>query len=290
MIGSEDDARPVAAAAVEPWRPMRLHAGPSAGALTARADLDASTPVGVLVEPLRPGATGRWDMVNTLVVRVEGAAPQSAAETAVLGGANTLAIQTAGGWEVAQYRSATLIAPDVWRLTGLLRGQQGTEAEMRRRSRGGGGVPGAPGAGGDRARRTGLPWSVASDRRGRAGGAGSARRDPPAGLYDRPWSPAGLTVRASAEGRRISWTPRVRLYGDGWDGEPTPVDPMRFRVRVTNGARWCGRWRSMGRRPFTPQRMRRRTFLAGRPDGADRRGPVGRGLRLGRRSGNRLRA
>lgn len=27
----------------------------------------------------------------------------------------------------------------------------------------------------------------------------------------------------------------VRLYGDGWDGEPTPVDPMRFRVRVTNG-------------------------------------------------------
>ncbi|MEC8457263.1 MAG: hypothetical protein VXZ43_10165, partial [Pseudomonadota bacterium] len=53
-------------------------------------------------------------------------------------------------------------------------------------------------------------------------------------LYDRPWSPAGLTVRVSAEGRRISWTPRVRLYGDGWDGEPTPVDPMRFRLRVTH--------------------------------------------------------
>ncbi|WP_395944582.1 hypothetical protein [Brevundimonas sp.] len=31
------------------------------------------------------------------------------------------------------------------------------------------------------------------------------------------------------------WTPRVRLYGDGWDGEPTPVDPMRFRLRVLDG-------------------------------------------------------
>ncbi|WP_333896906.1 baseplate multidomain protein megatron [Brevundimonas aurantiaca] len=240
LIGSEDDARPVAAAAVEPWRPMRLHAGPSAGALTARADLDASTPVGVLVEPLRPGAPGRWDTVNTLVVRVEGAAPQSAAETAVLGGANTLAIQTAGGWEVAQYRSATLIAPDVWRLTGLLRGQQGTEAEMRAGAAAGAVVvflePRAARAEIGRAER-GLPLVCRAGPAGAApGGAGFRQAGfTLRGLYDRPWSPAGLTVRVSAEGRRISWTPRVRLYGDGWDGEPTPVDPMRFRLRVTNG-------------------------------------------------------
>ena len=28
----------------------------------------------------------------------------------------------------------------------------------------------------------------------------------------------------------------MRLYGDGWDGEPAMVDPLRFRVRVMDGA------------------------------------------------------
>jgi hypothetical protein len=55
------------------------------------------------------------------------------------------------------------------------------------------------------------------------------------GLYARPWSPAGLVVEVGGEGVTVRWTPRVRLYGDGWDGEPTAVDPMRFRVRVLDG-------------------------------------------------------
>ncbi|WP_269219751.1 hypothetical protein [Brevundimonas vesicularis] len=54
-------------------------------------------------------------------------------------------------------------------------------------------------------------------------------------MHDRPWSPSGLTVETSAEGLAIRWTPRVRLFGDGWDGEPTIVDPMRFRLRVRDG-------------------------------------------------------
>ena len=27
----------------------------------------------------------------------------------------------------------------------------------------------------------------------------------------------------------------MRLFGDGWDGEPAAVDPVRFRVRVLDG-------------------------------------------------------
>jgi len=55
------------------------------------------------------------------------------------------------------------------------------------------------------------------------------------GVHDRPWSPSSLTVETSAEGLAIRWTPRARLFGDGWDGEPTAVDPMRFRLRVRDG-------------------------------------------------------
>ena len=34
---------------------------------------------------------------------------------------------------------------------------------------------------------------------------------------------------------RIDWVVRDRL-SDGWDGEATPADPIRFRVRVLEGA------------------------------------------------------
>ena len=131
LMGREEDGRPVVAVAAEPWRTMRLHAGASAQTLKARADVETQATVGVLVEALAPGVRHRWDEVHAVVVRVEGAAPESAVEAAVLGGGNALAVETAAGWEVVQYRSAVLVGPGTWRLEGLLRGQQGTEVEMR---------------------------------------------------------------------------------------------------------------------------------------------------------------
>jgi hypothetical protein len=41
--------------------------------------------------------------------------------------------------------------------------------------------------------------------------------------------------RGAAARLTVRWTPRVRLYGDSWDGEPTPVEPMRFRIQVVDG-------------------------------------------------------
>ncbi len=83
----------------------------------------------------------------------------------------------------------------------------------------------------------GLPLVCRAGQAGAApGGAGfSETLFVGAGVHDRPWSPSGLTVETSAEGLAIRWTPRVRLFGDGWDGEPTIVDPMRFRLRVRDG-------------------------------------------------------
>lgn len=239
LMGGEDDGRPVVAAAAEPWRPMRLHAGAEPETLTARADMETAATVGVLVQPLGPGVRHRWDEVQALTVRVEGAAPQSASALAVLGGANALAVETAAGWEVVQYRSATLVGADTWRLTGLLRGQQGTEVEMQA-----GAATGSVAVFLDERlaraeigrNERGLPLICRVGPAGAApGGAGFREVGfTLQGLYARPWSPAGLIVEAGAEGWTVRWTPRVRLYGDGWDGEPAGVDPMRFRVRVTD--------------------------------------------------------
>lgn len=128
LIGSEDDGRPVAVVAADPWRPMRLFAGADAAALTVRGDVTQPATVGVLVEALAPGVRHRWDEANTLLVRVEGRAPESRSEAAVFAGGNAVAVEGVGGRELVQFRSASFVGNGVWRLTGLLRGQQGTEA------------------------------------------------------------------------------------------------------------------------------------------------------------------
>ncbi len=239
LIGAEDDGRPIAVVAADPWRPMRVFAGADAGSLTARGDVAEPATVGVLLEALGSGVRHRRDEANALLVRVEGPAPESRSETAVLAGGNAVAIETEDGWELVQFRSAALVGDRVWRLTGLLRGQQGTEAL--------GAASGAVAvfldqtparAESPRAER-GLPliWR-AGPTGGPAGGAGVSEVGfTGTGVHERPWSPAHLRATARADGGfDLGWIPRSRIDGDRWDGEAGSSAPLRFRVRVLDGA------------------------------------------------------
>lgn len=238
LAGNEEDARPVAVVAADPWRPMRVFAGPDAGSLTARGDVAQPATVGVLVEALAAGPRHRRDEANTMLVRVEGRAPQSRSDAAVHAGGNAVAVEGTGGWELVQFRTATLVGGDVWRLSGLLRGQQGTVA--------------AGAAGGaevvfldqvparvesPRAER-GLPliWR-AGPAGGPAGGAGAREIGfRTQGVHDRPWSPAHLRAEARADGGfDLAWIVRSRIDGDRWDGEAVASGSLRFRVRVLDG-------------------------------------------------------
>ena len=242
LAGLEADARPIAVVAATPWRPMQVSAGVELEALTRRGEVAEPATVGRLVGALEPGLVYRWDERNTLRVRFEGQAPESRSVAAVLAGANALAVETTADWEILQYRTAELEPDGSWRLSGLLRGQQGTEAAMaagaadgalvvmlnRRLSRveTTGAEVGVP-----------LIWRV-----GPAGApvGGFAVREityAPTGRHGRPWSPAHLRVRTGASGDRlVTWISRSRTDGDRWDGEPAASDPMRFRVRVLDGA------------------------------------------------------
>jgi len=235
---AEADERPIAVVAAEPWRATRVFAGADETALTARADVAQPADVGQLVEPLAASQPYRWDEANALVVRVEGRAPESRSVAAVLGGANTVAVETAEGWELVQFREATLVGGDVWRLSGLLRGQQGTEGVMGAEA---GAVcvfvgPGLERAESPRAERgLSLLWR-AGLLGGPAGGAETAEVvQVVSGLAARPWKPVHLSVETEDEGRRIRWRARSRIDGDRWDGEAAGADPLRFRVRVMAG-------------------------------------------------------
>ena len=238
LPGREADGRPLAVVAAEPWRPMAVHAGPSVEALTPRVVIDRPATVGTLVTDLAPGNRHRWDVVNNLTVRIEGRSPVSRTAAAVLAGGNSVAVEGAGGWELIQFRTAILIGGGVWRLEGLLRAQQGTEPEMAAGAGAGALVvflDDSPGRADIGPAERGL---VLRCRAGPAGlppgGAGFSAADFTfAGRTDRPWSPAHLRVGPDGGGGlRVRWIPRVRLYGDRWDGEPVPVDAARFRLRV----------------------------------------------------------
>ncbi len=240
LSGTEGDTRPVAVVAAEPWHPMRVFAGTDATSLTARGDVQVPSTVGTLVEAVSPGVLNRWDEVNALTVRIEGRAPESRSATAILAGGNTVAIETAVGWEVVQFRSAVLVGAGLWQLTGLLRGQLGSEEAME---------AGAPlGAvlvflGPELERMTspaderGLPrvWR-AGPAGAPAGGSGVSEISyAPTGLQNRPWRPAHLRAAPRVDGGfELAWIARARIGGDRWDGEVGSVDPLRFLVTVTD--------------------------------------------------------
>jgi hypothetical protein len=239
LIGSEDDGRPIAVVAADPWRPMRVFAGAEAAALTMRADVAQPTTVGVLVEPLAAGTRHRWDETSSLCVRVEGRPPESRLDTAVYAGGNAVAVEGDAGWELVQFRTATLVGDGVWRLSGLLRGQQGTAAA----GASGGAVvvflDQVPARAESSRAERGLPliWR-AGPAGGPAGGSGVSEVGfTISGLHERPWSPAHLRARARTDGGfDLDWIARARIDGDRWDGEAATSGSMRFRVRVLDGA------------------------------------------------------
>jgi hypothetical protein len=234
LPGVETDARPLLAVAREPWQAMEAWAGVDVSALTARGAIAAPATVGRLLGALPPGPVGRWQESGSLELEVEGRSPESRAALRVLAGEGLLAVATAGGWELVQYREAVLLGGRRWRLSGLLRGAFGAAralaapegavvvvvAECTRVAVA---VPerGSP-----------LVWRAAPT----GASPGSALTGAPVvwrGLQARPWSPAHLRATPGAAGLAISWIPRVRIGGDGCDGEPDGVDgPERFEVRV----------------------------------------------------------
>src|SRR5690606_39448046 len=87
---------------------------------------------GEVLDALKPGAVGRYDWAARIRVRLDYGELESAEEIQVLAGANIAAVRnSAGEWEVLQFRSAKLVAPATYELTGLLRGQAGTEGAMK---------------------------------------------------------------------------------------------------------------------------------------------------------------
>ncbi|PVM90758.1 baseplate multidomain protein megatron [Caulobacter endophyticus] len=239
LPGAEEDARPLVAVAAQPWRAFDVHAGADVESLRVRAGATTGAVVGTTLSDLPAGPRHRIDRGTPLVVRLEGGAPRSRSRAAVLAGENLLAVRGPGGWELLQFLEAEAVGPDAFALSGLLRGQGGSDmAQMV--------AAGAEAVLVDEAlaraeaslAERGLPliWRAAP-----AGGpaAGPGMRQVEAtwrGQALRPWSPAHLRAKTAGGETRLSWIRRTRIGGDSWEAEvPLSEATEAWRVEILDG-------------------------------------------------------
>jgi hypothetical protein len=246
-----DDPKPWApriAAFASPWAGVSIYRASGAG-FQLIGQVSKASVIGELTAPLFSGPRSVWDRSNAvdLVLYDKAAQLLSFDESQTLSGAGALAVKNPanGQWEILQYVTATLTGPGTYRLTKLLRAQQGTEAGMADPVPAGSRVavldPTALGVLDMTIDQRGVTQTLRwGPSRYPGTDASYAQADlvfKGAGL--RPWSPSQLAGVRQANGDVIfSWERRTRFAGDSWDtpGVPLNEESESNDLEILNGA------------------------------------------------------
>ncbi len=243
LPGDEEDERPLAGAYSTPWlEAVDVYAGAALASASFRGRAEAAAMIGALEWDLYAGPVGRWDMGNYIQVRIAGAL-ESVDDETLFAGANTFAVEGAGGWEIVQARDITLVGPGVYEFRSLLRGQLGTEGAM--------GNPTPAGARIVKLDNRLVRLATAAHEHGAplfwaAAPAGLAPNDPAATAFTATWSRVWARPYAPVHlrGRRLSggdvtlnWVRRTRIGGDDWAAADVPLAEAAeaYRVEIMDG-------------------------------------------------------
>ncbi|MBL8579013.1 MAG: glycoside hydrolase/phage tail family protein [Mesorhizobium sp.] len=234
--GAEEHFR--VAAWQRPWKSQVVLASPEDSGFVQRATLARPADIGTLVEALAPGVVGRLDHSIAVSVELNSGAFSSVSSALLLNGANTIAVRAANGvWEIVQFETADEIAADTWRLSGLLRGQLGTDD--------------ATAAGAeigthllvldDKVQAAGLlPGEAGLSLKWRVGPAGADLSDSSFSAHSEiggrrallPLAPVHLRARSDDEGVTLSWIRRGRIDADNWIASDIPLGEEHEEYQV----------------------------------------------------------
>lgn len=245
LRGDEPPLAGYVAATQTPWPgAVAIYGSPETNGYALKALCSAPATVGVTLDPLPSGPEGRLDYATFVRVQVEGEALSSVTLLQLLAGRNAAAVRNGDGeWEVVQFANAALVEAGVYELSGLLRGQGGTEFAMRAE------VPA-----GARfillntalaridlsASEIRLPysWRYGPGSRDIGDVTYSATTHTFAGLGMKPFAPVHVKATRSNGDVAITWVRRTRIGGDGWEAPDVPLseDTERYEVDVLDGA------------------------------------------------------
>ena len=243
MTGDEVDFAPHIAVAARPWpQTVAVWSAPSDASYALNSLIENPATLGVTETPLFAARSGLWDRGAPLRIKLSYGALAAAEPSAVLDGANALAIGdgSSDNWEVLQFSEVTLVAPLTYEVSLRLRGQLGTDGIM----------PDIWPSGSlvvvlDKSlRQIDLAQSARGLARHYRIGAATRGTDDPnvihkveafRGIGLRPYAPVHLKGSLQADGdRQITWVRRTRIDGDSWETLEVPLGEQqeRYIVRV----------------------------------------------------------
>lgn len=205
------------------------------GTLELFGQITKAAALGELNSALYSNRPWCWDNANELIVDLydTSATLQSATDLEVFAGANAVAVQNSDNrWEVIQFAEAELTAPGRYKLTRLLRGQLGTETEMR-----------DPVAAGskvlvlDASVLSALAMPVDQRTFTYEYNYGAAELPTDSDFYKqetltfeaiglKPYAPTRLWAKRTTTGGEVTmtWERRTRFNGDDWEAEFVPLN------------------------------------------------------------------
>jgi hypothetical protein len=245
LTGDEVPHAPHLAATASPWPgQVAVYASSVDANYGLNGSVEARAVTGTLHSPLPCAPHGRWDHAGQIEVALAAGFLEGTSPEAVLAGANTAAIGdgTPDNWEIVQFTSVALTPEGRYRLGGLLRGQQGTDALMPDVWPAGSWFVLLDGA----ARQIDLAANQRQVTRHYRIGPAKRGYDDPSYVHIeaafngnglRPYAPAHLSALAGSGGAlALTWIRRSRIDGDLWTGEvPLGEDAEEYRVQVRAG-------------------------------------------------------
>ncbi|MDZ7822828.1 MAG: hypothetical protein U5K75_01455 [Ahrensia sp.] len=228
-----------------PNQPQTVYASPTADGYQFKTIVNKNALIARLTSPLSGSFSGRYDFAASLIIELPEGELESVNEQLLLSGRNMLAVKSSNGeWEVVQFSKAIEQSPNVWKLSGLLRGQGGTEDAMIS-----GAVAGAQVVVLD---DSVVPIELGENEVGlnlnyRVGPLGKEFSDryfttvsAQGGLREiTPLSPVHIKARYRPSGALdVSWIRRSRVGADVWLGSEIPLgeETQAYRVELTNTA------------------------------------------------------
>ncbi|WP_029003714.1 baseplate multidomain protein megatron [Azorhizobium doebereinerae] len=232
------------AAGATPWpSTLAVWRSSDGASFSAVAAVRAPATVATLLDDLAPGPLWRFDRSTRLRVRLVSGALVGRSEAEVLERANALALVADGrAPEILQFTEAALLESGVYRLSGLLRGQAGTEAA--------GAVPWPSGTRAVLLDAALVPLTAGLSDLGRTVlyRIGRADRDQgdamvreitatAAGTALAPYAPVHLSAARTAAGVTFAWVRRTRIDGDNWAPVEVPLGEASelYRVEILAG-------------------------------------------------------
>lgn len=200
--------------------------------------------LGTTLDPLPLGPEGVIDYRARVRVRLPYGTLASADLVTMLGGTNLAAVRNEDGdWEIIQFLNATLVDAQTYELTGLLRGQFGTEGAMRSALDAGapfvlldGAVTRVP----LQESELKLPfnWRYGPGNRDIGDASYVTAQFAYQGLGRRPLSPVHVKGRRAGGDLAISWIRRARVGGDNWELPEVPLgeDAETYEIDILDGS------------------------------------------------------